>query len=671
MAINFPTSLDALTNPLPTDPENSVTVPHARQHSDVNDAVEALEAKVGIDSSAVTSSHDYKIAANASAITSEATARAGADTTLQGNINAEASTRASADTSEASSRVSGDAASVATAASDATTKANAAQAAAIAASLPLHATADDSAELAGTVPTAYGLSLIDDTDATAARATLGLGTLATQSGTFSGTSSGTNTGDQTDISGNAGTCDLADDSTKLAGVTPSAGGLSILDDTDATAMRATLGLGTLATQSGTFSGTSSGTNTGDQSSIVGITGTLSEFNNALTGADFATGGGTVTGASSGTNTGDQTSVSGNAATATALQTARTINGVSFDGTANIVVTAAAGTLSGTTLAAGVTASSLTSFGNSPTLVTPDIGTPSAGVATNLSGTASSLTAGHVTTNANLTGPITSSGNATAIASQTGTGTKFVMDTSPALVTPDLGTPTALVGTNISGTAASLTAGHVTTNANLTGPITSVGNATSVAAQTGTGSTFVMNTSPTLVTPLLGTPTSGVITNLTGNARGAIVTSRLDAATSAISSHTGDTNETTLVTFNIAAGHGLTAGSIIKVYSLWSLTNNANNKGCKIKLGATNVFNIATAMTSFASWQKEILIYVRSTTSQVVFATNSTTSFGTSGTAIATLTEDISGAFTITLLTTLGNTGDTVSVEHAAVQFAIL
>ena len=36
--------------------------------------------------------------------------------------------------------------------------------------------------------------------------------------------------------------------------------------------------------------------------------------------------------------------------------------------------------------------------------------------------------------------------------------------------------------------------------NLTGPITSVGNVTSVAAQTGTGSTFVMNTSPTITTP---------------------------------------------------------------------------------------------------------------------------------------------------------------------------
>jgi len=43
----------------------------------------------------------------------------------------------------------------------------------------------------------------------------------------------------------------------------------------------------------------------------------------------------------------------------------------------------------------------------------------------------------------------------------------------------LGTPVALVGTNITGTASGLTAGNVTTNANLTGGVTSVGNAATV------------------------------------------------------------------------------------------------------------------------------------------------------------------------------------------------
>jgi hypothetical protein len=56
------------------------------------------------------------------------------------------------------------------------------------------------------------------------------------------------------------------------------------------------------------------------------------------------------------------SITGNAATATALQTARNINGVSFNGTADITVTAAAGTLTGTTLASNVVSSSLTSVG---------------------------------------------------------------------------------------------------------------------------------------------------------------------------------------------------------------------------------------------------------------------------------------------------------------------
>jgi hypothetical protein len=62
MASNFPSSLDSFTNPSSSDAMDSVSVPHASQHSDLNDAVEALQAKVGADSSGVASSHDYKIA---------------------------------------------------------------------------------------------------------------------------------------------------------------------------------------------------------------------------------------------------------------------------------------------------------------------------------------------------------------------------------------------------------------------------------------------------------------------------------------------------------------------------------------------------------------------------------------------------------------------------------
>ena len=60
MAINFPTSIDELANPLSTDELDSPS--HSGQHGTANDILEALEAKVGIDSSAVATSHDYLLA---------------------------------------------------------------------------------------------------------------------------------------------------------------------------------------------------------------------------------------------------------------------------------------------------------------------------------------------------------------------------------------------------------------------------------------------------------------------------------------------------------------------------------------------------------------------------------------------------------------------------------
>lgn len=67
------------------------------------------------------------------------------------------------------------------------------------------------------------------------------------------------------------------------------------------------------------------------------------------------------------------SLSGNAFSATRLETARTINGVRFDGTANITVTASAETLTGTTIASNIVASSLTSLGILDSLVVADAG----------------------------------------------------------------------------------------------------------------------------------------------------------------------------------------------------------------------------------------------------------------------------------------------------------
>ncbi|SFZ93256.1 hypothetical protein SAMN05428642_10323 [Flaviramulus basaltis] len=130
------------------------------------------------------------------------------------------------------------------------------------------------------------------------------------------------------------------------------------------------------------------------------------------------------------------------------------------------------------------------FTGTPTLPTGTIATTqTAGNNTTALATTAFVNAAN-TTNANLTGMVTSVGNTTSLGSftsanlsgavtdETGTG-KVVLSTSPTLVTPALGTPSVLVGTNITGTASGFTAGKVTTNANLTGEVTSTGNATTL------------------------------------------------------------------------------------------------------------------------------------------------------------------------------------------------
>jgi hypothetical protein len=155
----------------------------------------------------------------------------------------------------------------------------------------------------------------------------------------------------------------------------------------------------------------SGSNTGDQTSIVGITGTMAQFDTAVSDGNIVYQSQALGTPSSGTLT-----------NATGLPISTGVSGL--------------GTGAATALAVNVgSAGAFVTFNGA-------LGTPSSGVATNLTGTASGLTAGNVTTNADLTGPITSTGNATAIASQTGTGTKFVVDNGPTLITPVLGVATA-------------------------------------------------------------------------------------------------------------------------------------------------------------------------------------------------------------------------------------
>jgi len=118
--------------------------------------------------------------------------------------------------------------------------------------------------------------------------------------------------------------------------------------------------------------------------------------------------------------------------------------------------------------------------------------------------------------ADITGTLPVLNGGTGVTTSTGT-TNVVLSNSPTLVTPALGTPSAAVLTNATGLPiATGVSGLGSGVATFLATPSSANLAAALTDETGTGSA-VFATSPTLVTPALGTPSSGVVTNLTGTA----------------------------------------------------------------------------------------------------------------------------------------------------------
>ncbi|MHA8083514.1 hypothetical protein ACST14_08835 [Aquirufa sp. A-Brett2-15D] len=453
------------------------------------------------------------------------------------------------------------------------------------------------------------------TTASAARTNLGLGTLATKSAIVNA-----------DVDASA-----AIDFTKLNITKANITGLGIQDGL-------TAGSG-ISIASGSIVVT--GLSSANLSPTAGITvGQLATSTTTL-GSTIMTLGGTVTsvtGLTSVSSTGFTGALTGNASTATKLAATKNINGVAFDGSADITIGADAGTLSGTSLKSTVTGSSLTGVGtltsgawNGSTIGVTYGGTgatTAAGAKTNLGlvigtdvlayrtfGTAAnSNSTDFVSANTSITGStktkltfdakglITAGADATTVdiassldkryvtdaqsgvlsntsgvnsgdetastiktklgiatlsgsntgdqtitltGDMTGTGTgsfaatltnttvttgsygsttaipTFTVDSKgrltaagSALIIADAGT---LSGTTLKSTVtnSSLTSVGTITQGTWSGTTIAVANGgTGTTTSTGSGS-LVLNTSPTLVTPVLGTPTSVTLTNGTG------------------------------------------------------------------------------------------------------------------------------------------------------------
>jgi hypothetical protein len=157
---------------------------------------------------------------------------------------------------------------------------------------------------------------------------------------------GTNTGDQ-DLSAYATTAQVATKANTADVTTSLATKANTADVTTSLATKAntadvTTSLATKANASDVTTSLATKANTAD------VTTSLATKVDKVTGKelstnDYTTAEKTKLAAITGTNTGDQVNITGNAGTATILQNARTINGVAFDGSANITLpTPAAG-----------------------------------------------------------------------------------------------------------------------------------------------------------------------------------------------------------------------------------------------------------------------------------------------------------------------------------------
>jgi len=237
---------------------------------------------------------------------------------------------------------------------------------------------------------------------------------------------------------------------------------------------------------------------------------------------------------------------------------------------------------------------------------------------------------------NLTGPITSVGAATSIASQTGTGTKFVMDTSPTLVTPDIGVATA---TSINGTTIPTSKTLVATDSTTYVVPSQTGNSGKYLTTDGTTSSWGTIATTAAATPTtLGTVHGETSTTLTdpvslgynallGNTSGANNTA---VGAGALTANTTGPNNTAVGKDALAAHNG-TVGQNTAV---GTRALDANTTGYyNTAIGVDSLGAVTTGNSNTAVGQNALLLNTASNNTAVGASALDAVTSGTNNTAV--------------------------------------
>lgn len=138
--------------------------------------------------------------------------------------------------------------------------------------------------------------------------------------------------------------------------------------------------------------------------------------------------------------------------------------------------------------------------------------------------------------------------------------------------------------------------------NLTGPITSVGAATSIASQTGTGTKFVVDQSPTIVTPTLsGNTTAGTINNTTIPSSKTLVAT--DSTTYVVPSQTGNSGKY-LTTDGTTSSWGTVTSYSAPTLGSTSIASGSTNTTL---IGFTKLRSAAFTQLDASSYEQDITL----------------------------------------------------------------